>query len=117
LARVKLNGKYGFIDTTGHLVVEIKYDYSSDFKENLAPVAIRINEKGYFLDGYTIEGIIDRQGKEIIPFEKHVSYKGFTNGLIQGRRYIFEDKKYTGKYELFYMNKKGEKVWEEVLAQ
>jgi len=57
-----------------------------------------------------------KNGKVVIPFEPHVTYDGFKNGITKGRRTIFDvNKKYTGTYELFYMKKNGEKIWSEIL--
>ncbi len=56
LARVQLNGKWGFIDESGREVVPCKYD-----------------EIGTFIDGLAIIGIdskygyIDKKGKELVP--------------------------------------------------
>ena len=55
-ARVKLNGKYGFMDKTGKEICPIKYDYAYCFCEGLA--AVELNGKF---------GVINSQGKEIIP--------------------------------------------------
>ena len=35
-AKVKLNGKYGFIDTSGREICEIQYDYVEDFHSGIA---------------------------------------------------------------------------------
>jgi len=53
LARVELNGKYGYIDKEGKVVIPIKYDFVGDFKGWLAPV--QLNGK---------YGCIDKKGKE-----------------------------------------------------
>jgi len=58
LAKVKLNDKFGFIDATGKVVVEIKYDYLAAFSEGLAYVAL--NDKF---------GFIDTTGKVVIEIE------------------------------------------------
>jgi hypothetical protein len=117
MASVEINGKSGFIDTSGQIVIEPQYFIHSKFQEGLAPVSLKVNENGYQLGCYFIEGFIDKKGQIVIPFEKHVDYKGFINGLSMGRRFIHDDKQYTGYYELFYINKKGEKVWSEILKQ
>ena len=56
LAWVRLNGKWGFADTTGREVIPCKYDYTYGFSNGLAKVE---------LDGKW--GYIDITGKEIIP--------------------------------------------------
>ena len=40
LTRIRLNGKYGFIDKTGREVIPIKYDYVFNFSEGLATVQL-----------------------------------------------------------------------------
>jgi hypothetical protein len=118
MAAVEIDEKWGFIDTTGAIVIEPKYYVFSDFSEGLAPVSLKIEEKGYMLGSYFIEGFIDKKGDIKIPFDKHVDYGGFVNGLSKGRRFIYsEDKRYTGFYELFYINKNGKKVWSEIVKQ
>src|SRR5215470_6777971 len=57
LARVNLNGKYGFIDKSGTEVIPLKYDNASIFfHDELVPVK---------LDGKY--GFIDISGAEVIP--------------------------------------------------
>ena len=55
-ASVRLNGKCGFINTTGKEITPLKYDRVDVFNEGLARV--RLNGK---------YGYIDTVGKEIIP--------------------------------------------------
>jgi len=72
-------GKYGYIDTTGKIVVRPQYDWAGDFSEGLAPVAVggkwishkhRSGQLGY----------IDKTGKMVIP--ARYSYAGgFCGGL------------------------------------
>ena len=51
LALVKLDGKWGFIDKEGHVVIPFEYDDAEDFSEGLAHVEkdgewFYINQKG-----------------------------------------------------------------------
>jgi hypothetical protein len=117
MACVQLEDAWGFIDSTGNIRIPPKYYVRSDFSEGVAPVSLKIDETGYFLNSYFIEGFINKVGETVIPFQPHVDYAGFKNGLTKGRRFIHENKKYTGYYELFYMNRKGEKVWSEIVKQ
>ena len=118
MACVQLNGKWGFINTSGQLVIDFQYYNKSCFSEGLTPVSLEINEKGYFFDSYRISGFIDKNGKVVIPFEPHITYDGFKNGITKGRRTIFDhNKRYTGKYELFYMKINGEKIWSEIINE
>jgi serine/threonine protein kinase len=56
LAKVELNGKYGFVDKWGREIVPLKYDSASPFSEGLAQVTL--NSKF---------GLINKAGKEITP--------------------------------------------------
>lgn len=48
LASVRQNGKSGFIDKTGNIIIPIQYDDTMPFSENLAPV--KKNGKWGFID-------------------------------------------------------------------
>ena len=48
LARVKKNGKYGYINKEGEEVIKCQYDDASNFHEGLA--AVKKNEKKYYID-------------------------------------------------------------------
>jgi len=48
LGRVKMNGKYGFVDKTGKLVIPAKYDGAMEFKDGFA--AVFLDSKAFFLD-------------------------------------------------------------------
>lgn len=54
-ARIKLNGKYGFIDKSGKIVIKPQFDNAGSFSEGLAAVK---------LDGKY--GLIDKNGKIIL---------------------------------------------------
>ncbi len=56
--RVRLNGKFGFIDPSGKIVIEAKYDEAQHFLEDRAMVKLG--------DKY---GFLDRAGKTVIPLE------------------------------------------------
>jgi hypothetical protein len=51
---VKIDGKYGFIDKTGKVAIQPKYDTAGSFRDGLAGITIG-NEEGY----------IDKEGKII----------------------------------------------------
>ena len=117
MAAIQLNDKWGFCDTTGKIVIQPQYYVRSDFSEGLAPVSLEVKEDGYMFNSYFIEGFIDKTGKTVIPFQPNTSFGGFKNGLTKGRRFIDENKRYTGKYEFFYMRKDCKKVWSEIVKQ
>jgi len=116
MAAIQIEDEWGFIDTTGKIVIDPKYYVRSDVKEGLAAVSQKVDtiRNG----GSFIEAFIDTKGNEIIPFKSNVDYGNFNNGIAKGRRFIYADeKRYTGFYELFYLNKKGEKIWSEIVKQ
>jgi hypothetical protein len=68
-AAVRRNGKWGFIDKTGNIVIDLEWDRAGPFSEGLAPVA---------KDGWC--GFIDLAGKLVVPLEwKQVSF--FSGGM------------------------------------
>ena len=86
LAWVELNGKYGFIDKSGKVVIPIKYDYAWSFSEGLAWV--KLNGK---------YGFIDKTDKVVIPI-KYDGVGRFSEGLTRVKlngKWGFIDK--TGK--------------------
>jgi len=56
--RVRLNGKFGFIDPSGKIVIEAKYDEAQHFLEDRAMVKLG--------DKY---GFLDRAGEPVIPLK------------------------------------------------
>ncbi len=88
LARVRLNKKWGYIDTTGAIKIPIKYQEAENFYEGFGRV--RLGHKW---------GLYDKTGREIIkptfnligPFEK-----GKAKVILDGQEY--------------YMNKEGIRV-------
>ena len=86
LAAIKRNGKWGFIDKTGKLVIPCVYDAVDEFHDGLA----RVNKDGKL-------GFIDKTGKEVIPFEYDYVcdfHEGLA-GVRKNGKYGFIDK--TGK--------------------
>lgn len=43
LAIIKFNGKYGFMDKRGHIVIPCKFEWAFDFNEELAVVKAELN--------------------------------------------------------------------------
>jgi len=60
LARVKRNGKYGYVDTNGIPVIPCIYNQSGNFIEELAPVQLQSNGKW---------GYINQAGKLVVPYQ------------------------------------------------
>lgn len=73
LQRFEDNGKYGYKDAVGKVVIPPKYDVAYDFSEGLATVGT-----GYY--GEEKYGYIDKIGKIVIPL-KYESAGNFTSGL------------------------------------
>ncbi|GAA6621336.1 hypothetical protein NUACC26_071560 [Scytonema sp. NUACC26] len=69
LFRIVKNGKYGFIDKTGKVVIEPQFDLAWNFVEDLAQIKVG--------DKY---GYIDRTGKQVILPKFQLAYT-FSNGL------------------------------------
>jgi hypothetical protein len=88
LARVKMEKKWGFIDTTGNVVVKPKYNEVENFNDGMARVR-----------SGTKWGLVGKDGNEIIKPTFDAIYE-FINGkakvLLNGEEY--------------YMNKQGVRV-------
>ncbi|MBK9106789.1 MAG: WG repeat-containing protein, partial [Saprospiraceae bacterium] len=69
LAYVAVDGKYGFIDKTGKIVINLQFDKASDFKEGMARVAV--DDKS---------GFIDKSGNIVIHFPSLIMEVIFTKG-------------------------------------
>ena len=88
LVRVKLNGKWGYLDNTGKEIIPLKYDEAYNFFDGLAVVGLN--------DKY---GYIDKTGKETISLKFDDAYN-FFDGLAAV--------KMNGKWG--YINRMGEEV-------
>jgi hypothetical protein len=88
VARVKLDKKWGYIDTTGNVIIPPKYNEVENFSDGLARVR-----------SGTKWGLVDISGREIIKPTFDAIYE-FVNGkakvLLNGEHY--------------YMNKEGQRV-------
>lgn len=72
LAEVRKNGKSGYIDKTGKLVIKYRYYYAGEFSEGLAKV--------YFKRGGGI-GFINTKGEVVIEPRRFDSCKDFHEGV------------------------------------
>ena len=80
MAIVVKDNKYGFIDQTGNVVVDLRYDYATDFSNGFAAVST-----GGFWDEYVgyVEGkwgFIDTTGKVVVPII-YDKVSNFSEGL------------------------------------
>ena len=125
LAAVKFNGKWGYIDTTGKVVIPLKYDSARDYSRGLKGLApVKLNGKWGYIDTTGKEviplkydsvmnfytdlspvklngkwGYIDMTGKEVIPLKYDDAYS-FTEGLarVKFNSEYFDEKYFTEKY-------------------
>ena len=63
------DGKWGYVDNTGKVIIPFIYDTADDFREGLAAVRIEYSW-----------GFIDKDGKTVIPFEYDGAWS-FIDGL------------------------------------
>ena len=120
LASAKKDGKWGYIDKKGNVIIDFIYENAGDFSEGLAPVkkdgkAGYINTKGEvvvdfkyrstysFSNGYgvirdgTYYGVIDKQGNTIIEPNKYMA-----NIVPLSNDLFYVDGGYTGDTNLGY---------------
>jgi hypothetical protein len=90
LFRIFENGKFGFIDRRGSVVIEPKFDEVEDFSEGFALVSF--NGKKGFIDG---------TGKLVIVPKDFEVINGFTDGLARGNITT------TSPYTKGYIDKSG----------
>lgn len=95
MAAVKKDGKWGFIDCNGNVIVEPMYSSANSFSEGLAAVQ---NDGKW--------GYIDKTGKLVIPFTLDSTY-AFSEGLA-----AYSKGNYYG-----YINTAGETVIEAIYSE
>lgn len=92
------DGKYGYINKKGEVVIEAKYDNASVFEEGFAVVVIDSRDGNEKID------LIDKKGNVTYSFNastlKHLGK--FSEGVMAVREKGLED--------IYFINKKGEKV-------
>lgn len=89
LAVVKKNGKWGFVDKTGQVVVPLQYDNAWGFRGGLSVVVS--NDK---------RGFIDKTGKVVVPLQYDSVKKDFSDGRM------FAEVKRNG--HTYYVSKLGD---------
>jgi hypothetical protein len=77
LARVRVNGLYGYIDRTGRMVIPARFSRSGRFVQGLAPVQC---DTGVYNYGY-----IDRSGKTVLPCKYQEASHFTSDGLARTR--------------------------------
>lgn len=97
LARVMINYKWGYINKKGQIVIKPQFEEAKDFSEGLAPAGLKYNAYGF----------IDKTGKFIIE-PQYWDAKGFSNG----EAFVEEAGDDKREAKVYYINKKGEKLYE-----
>lgn len=110
-AAVKLNDKWGYVDMFGKEIIPIQFDYvekllgdrwtEHNFVGGYAVVTKR--EK----DGIT-QGLIDKDGKFVIPFYKFFILEDYNNDLLTVLQPVIENGKQVKKFG--FVNLQGETV-------
>lgn len=77
LTKIKINGKYGFIDKTGKIAIEPQFVRAEDFSEGLAVVSVKNKYDKYECEKY---GYIDKTGKFVIKPEFYRA-RSFSDGM------------------------------------
>jgi hypothetical protein len=71
---VSVDGKYGYIDSTGKVAISPRYSYGWEFKNGFAPVEVGSRSRGY------AQGFIDATGKAVTA-AKYANVGYFSDGL------------------------------------
>lgn len=130
LARFEKNGKWGYVSTSGEVIVNAKYDMAYDFSEGLA--AVKLGDKwGYidtkgnvviqmkydkarsFSDGMAAVCVKDQwqyitTRDKVIELPTYISYDGAVRYFENG--YAFIGSTYDYEYNMYTINKNGEIV-------
>ncbi len=125
LARITIDGKNGYLDKNGKLVIDCKYDEAMDFSDGLACVGIsdpsgKTNDWGQVVKLY---GFIDKKGNTVIDF-KYDKALSFSEGIApvytgeEVEYYVNDTFNGLGKIKFdkwYYINKKEEVVLENII--
>lgn len=98
LAVVSKDGKYGFINKSGKLVIPLEYGYAQAFSEGLASVQGADGKYGF----------INKTGKVVIPF-KYTGIGSDTEGVHTGSFYKGESMVWLDEQK-FCINKAGKRL-------
>ena len=77
LAAIRVNGRVGFMDKAGNVVIEPKYDDVYPFSEGLAPVELE-DKWGY----------VDKDGNMVVPLQYNIGHmfsEGFASVELEGK--------------------------------
>lgn len=98
-ARVKKDGKWGYINSNCKFTIHPSFFDASDFSEGLASVTILDT------DNSLKTGIIDKKGKFILPPEVNVNYGSFRCGIVLKKIGTNNSSK------VFFVDRKGNIIW------
>ena len=76
LAKVPVNGKWGYIDKRGELVIEPQFDFAGDFHEGVAGVSLWVIDE-VLMESYGI----DKEGNKIDCLDGFDAQSNFHEGL------------------------------------
>lgn len=109
MAKVRINDKWGFINTNGDIVIDPIYNENSgEFSEGLAPVSLIVPSKTDKWRSLTY--VINYKGEIVLGPYENVIIQTFRNGLA---RFIRQRSDLGSNCsEDSYINKKGKIVWE-----
>lgn len=108
--RIIINGKYGFIDRHGEIVIEPKYDWVEEFSDGLARVTIVSDRLGPFQDAKVF--YIDAEGETALeasgPFDGVELPAGVDPKTVE---WIFDDfSDGLARVEVRYVNQRADAV-------
>lgn len=81
---IKIEGKYGYINKSGKVVIKPQYDKAGEFSEGLAEVckcSKKLNKEGYYIWNYSY---INKNGKAIIHPDFHYETKTLEKPYLWG---------------------------------
>ena len=103
VARVQLNGAWGYIDTTGKYIVEPLFFDAEDFsKYDVGVVSVIIDTSRYHMYGDAARGIIDKTGTFVVEPDEYESILRTNDG---GYFIVMDD---NGRYG--YLNQYGREM-------
>lgn len=130
LARFEKNGKWGYVSTSGEVIVNAKYDMAYDFSEGLA--AVKLGDKWGYIDtkgnvviqmkyekarsfSDDMAAVYDRSGwkyitakGKVVELPKYISNSDYIRYFENG--YVFLGSDYESHSKKYVMNKEGEIV-------
>ena len=100
LVKVEKDGKYGFVDKSGKVVIPFIYDWANDFKDGLAMVV----KDGKDADSNNEYGFVDKSGKVVIPliYDGAGNFKDGLAKVSKSGKYGFIDKSGKAVIPLIY---------------